>query len=86
MQSSRFFHGIKKLKEAFPTIHIQWEYKIPKLIFLRSVLKYFFIAPLLLSTYILINLYIRNFRYSRPTHHSRYEVVSSSKNVVSYIG
>ncbi|KKR87193.1 hypothetical protein A2971_04340 [Candidatus Gottesmanbacteria bacterium RIFCSPLOWO2_01_FULL_46_21] len=85
-QSTRFVAGIKKLKEIFGSEFIDKEYRIPRSIFLKTLLRYLKRNPFSTPAYIVITLFIRIVYSNEHTYKSRFSISQSSKRVVLYKG
>lgn len=84
-QSTRFVAGISQLKKHFDADFIQREYKIPKLLLIGTLLKYFWRNPFSTPAYLLITLFIR-LVYGDRVYRSSYSIAPSSKKIVLYKG
>lgn len=82
-QSNRYIYGKKKLEEFFPKEFLRQEYYIPKTIIILTLMKFFITRPISTVAYLLLNAWIRLMYKIEPKHHSRYDIVTSSKKVTT---
>ncbi len=80
-QSNRYIYGKKKLEELFPKEFLYKEYYIPKTIILYTLMKFLITRPISTFAYLFLNAWIRLMYKIEPKHHSRYDIVTSSKKV-----
>ena len=85
-QSTRFVAGIKKIKKIFGIELAQKEYKIPRLLFMRSLIKYLWRNPFSTPAYLLLTLYIRLAYTNDRVYRSQFSVSQSSKRIVLFKG
>ncbi len=82
-QNERFVQGPKNLADFFEKDFVYDAYKIPALIMAKSILKFFFINPLLLCLYILLLLLTRMLVYFIPlTQTGVWKTAKTSKTLL----
>src|SRR3990170_146228 len=84
LQSSRFVAGIDRLKELFSPEFVKREYSIPWKLFVGTLLKYLFRNPFSTPAYLVITSYIRLTHRNTDIYKSRFEVASTSKQIVAF--
>lgn len=80
-QSTRFIKGIKNINSYFPKRFIEKEYNIPKLFILQKIIKYFFLFPKEIITYLAISIYIRLFKSDSEIDTKQWSTSSTTKQV-----
>lgn len=84
-QSLRFYDGRKSLENYFSKDLVKREFNIPRELFLIGGALFFIKNPLLLTGFLLINIFIRKFIRIGKIHHSLHQVSETTKKVVHQI-
>lgn len=80
-QSKRFQHGQESLEKYFTSELIKKSYKIPKVYFAETLLKYLIISPLKTILFIIVNFYIKLFTNNQYDQ-STWEISPSTKGII----
>ena len=86
LQSTRFFAGIRRLTELFDPDYVRQEYVIPRLLLLKTLLRYLKRNPFSTPMYLAITIYVRLSRTNSNIFKSRFRTASSSKRIILYKG
>ncbi len=85
-QSTRFLAGIRRLKELFDPAFIEYEYRIPGILFIKTLTKYLNRNPFSMPAYLIISVLVRIVFGKKDEYVSQYTIAPSSKRVILYRG
>ncbi len=85
-QSTRFTTGIASLTRIFGSNIVRKEFAIPRVLFIKTLIRYMIRNPFSMPAYLFITALIRLMPKNNNAHTSRFRMASTSKRIILYKG